>query len=576
MTAKDARGQVAALLTEWCDALVRLQVNQPGCDRLDGGILCPACGCIHGRCHEAVYPLLCAARLTGNETYLTAANRLFAWGQTMRCADGGVRNDYKSEWKGVTVFAAVALHDALRFHGDLLTQKVRAEWEACLSDMGAWLFRNLTERSSAYLNYLAANACAMALLGAYFSRDDYTALAKRLAAYCLTHVTETGLLYGEGHPKDAVSPKGCRAIDVGGYNVEETLPCLCRYACAVGDARALDVCRDLWRAHLEWMLPDGAWDDSTGTRSFKWTYWGSRTADGCQAALFDLGKTDVVFAEAAWRNFELLRRCTHDGLLAGGPDCHLGGEPTCVHHTFCHAKTLAAAIDGGIPAFARVCLPSDQPAPIKRYPELDTFRAACGKWRMDVCGSDFAYSGAGHATGGSITLLWHETAGPLIAVGMLDNTLREPHNQQLSVHPQLWRSGCPRLETADGGERYGQHRCAAVRLTSEMLPAGPSIRADAFLCGKDGLQLPGGACSLVYRLTEDALFISGFVDAALADRVCYVLPLIGSRAAVEVPEGALLCPPETMFNLCPGFLGRAFRVRPNRDGRFEIRLFVNP
>ena len=32
--------------------------------------------------------------------------------------------------------------------------------------------------------------------------------------------------------------------------------------------------------HLEFMLPDGAWDNSWGTRSFKWTYWGGRTSDG--------------------------------------------------------------------------------------------------------------------------------------------------------------------------------------------------------------------------------------------------------------------------------------------------------
>jgi hypothetical protein len=28
--------------------------------------------------------------------------------------------------------------------------------------------------------------------------------------------------------------------------------------------------------HLEFMLHDGAWDNSWGTRNFKWTYWGNR------------------------------------------------------------------------------------------------------------------------------------------------------------------------------------------------------------------------------------------------------------------------------------------------------------
>ena len=574
MTANDAQKQVTALLLQWCDALVRLQIDSPDCSRLDGGILCPACGGIHGRCHEAVYPLLCAARLTGDETYLTAARRLFAWGQNMHCDDGGFRNDFKSEWKGVTVFAAIALHDALSLHGDLLTPTEREKWEDRLSAMGTWLQEHLTQRTPAYLNYYAANACAMALLGRYFSKEEYTALAKRLAAYCMTHISGNGLLFGEGRPNDAVSPKGCRAIDVGGYNVEETLPSLCRYASAVGDTEMLDACRELWRAHLEWMLPDGAWDDSTGTRSFKWTYWGSRTADGCQAALFDLGRDDPVFAEAAWRNFELYRRCTYDGLLRGGPDDHQNGEPACVHHTFCHAKVLAAAIDGSIPAFERTPLPADRPQLLKYYPELDTFKVACGKWRMDVTGYDFSYSGASHACGGSVSLLWHETAGPLIAVGRMDNSLREPHNQQLSVRPETQRSGCPRIETVGAGAQYGQHRCASAQLSAELLPEGPVIRADASLCSEDGQPMPNGACMLEYRLTEDGLSIAGCVNAALADRVRFVLPLIGDKADVRILQGRLSCPPAKMFSFDPGFLGTQYSVLPDRSGRFQVGISV--
>ena len=574
MTAHNAHKQVTALLLEWCDALVRLQIHLPDCKRLDGGILCPACGMIHGRCHEAVYPLLCAARQTGDETYLTAAKQLFSWGENMRCADGGFRNDFKSEWKGVTVFAAIALHDALSEHGDLLTPEERTAWEARLAGMGAWLYENLTEQTPAYLNYYAANACAMELLGAYFSNENYRALAKRLAAYCMTHVTENGLLFGEGRPNAAVPPKGCRAIDVGGYNVEETLPSLYRYAFSAGDLRMLDACRNLWRAHLDWMLPDGAWDNSTGTRSFKWTYWGSRTADGCQAALFELGKEDSLFAEAAWRNFELYRRCTQNGLLAGGPDYQQNGEPACVHHTFCHAKVLAAAIDGGIPAFARTNLPSDDPKTEKYYPELDTYRVACGPWRMDVCGYDFSYSGAKHAGGGSISLLWHKEAGALIAVGMLDNTLREPHNQQLSVHPETWRSGCPRIETVDTSNPAGQQYCATARLCSCPQPEGPLIRTEAALCSRDGQPVPNSACFLEYRLTENDLTIRGRVEAALAGQVSYVLPLIGDKAALEVLRGSFFCPPEKMFNLSPGFLGKEYRIQPDRSGSFLVRIFI--
>ena len=33
------------------------------------------------------------------------------------------------------------------------------------------------------------------------------------------------------------------------------------------------------KKHLEFMLPDGAWDNSWGTRSFKWTYWGVKSSN---------------------------------------------------------------------------------------------------------------------------------------------------------------------------------------------------------------------------------------------------------------------------------------------------------
>ncbi len=574
MTANDAAKQVASLLIDWCDALLRLQIRRPEDPRLDGALLCPACGTVHGRCHEAVYPLLCAARLTGNNDYLEAAKRLFRWGEQMLCADGGCRNDFNADWKGVTVFAAIALHDALFYHGDLLCAKERAAWEDRLSAMGRWLYNNLTLQMPAYLNYYAANACAMALLGGYFSNDAYRARAKELAAYCMDHVSKNGLIFGEGRPNNAVSPKGCRAIDVGGYNVEETLPSLCRYAAISGDKQTLETCCALWRAHLHWMLPDGAWDNSTGTRAFKWTYWGSRTADGCQAALFALGKDDPVFAEAAWRNFELYRACTHNGLLTGGPDYQKNGEPPCVHHTFCHAKVLAGSIDGGIPAFPRVALLSDHPQPLRYYPELDTYQLASGKWRMDVCGYDFAYRGEKHISGGCVTLLWQADFGAVIAAGLSDQTLLEPHNQQPSVHPETWRSGCPRLETLGSTPVYGQQYCDSAVLSANGSETDPTVRATGCLSSKEGTPLPSGEYAIEYRLSESGLLVSGSVDPALAERVCFVLPLIEETAAVNLLQGALLSAPERCFNLCPGFLCREYRIAPDQAGRFRFRIFI--
>ena len=565
--------KLAGLLLDWCSALVDLQVNDPSNKRLDGGLFCPACGMIHGRCHEAVYPLLCTAKQSGDERYLQSAKRLFTWGKNMLEVDGAVRNDFDSGWKGVTAFAAIALHDAIFFHGDLLSEAEKSEWESRLLNMGKWLNENLTANSKAYLNYYASNACALDLIGSYFSVNKFKTTAKRLAGFCMKHISESGLIFGEGSPIDGLSPKGCRPVDIG-YNVEETLPCLTRYAQESENEALLERCRELWRTHLEWMLPDGAWDDSAGTRSFKWTYWGSRTTDGCVSSLLLLGKDEPVFAEAARRNLELLLSCTHNGLLLGGPDYKKNSEPPCVHHTFTHAKMLASVLDTEILDFERVSLPSDSPKEMKCWPELDTFRIARGDWRMDVTGYDFVYRGSTHATGGCISLLWHKKAGALIAVGQIDLALKEPNNQQLPAHPETHRCACPRLEVVIDGRIYGQQYYLNANLSAEEKPYETVVHVETFFSDKSGNLLPGGDCTLEYRLGEKGLIICGRVRTEFAEKASYILPLIGGSSEVEISVGSLLHEPVEMFNINPGFLGKEYTIKPNTSGHFEITITI--
>ena len=156
------------------------------------------------------------------------------------------------------------------------------------------------------------------------------------------------LLYGEGKPRHAKSPKGCLAMDIG-YNVEESLPALVLYGLMQRDEQVLGIVGESLKSHLELMLPDGAWDNSIGTRNYKWTYWGTRNAEGCQPAYALLADREPSFLEAAWRNAKLFKKCTHDGLLYAGPHNYRHGELPSVHHTFCHAKALATLLDHGIP-----------------------------------------------------------------------------------------------------------------------------------------------------------------------------------------------------------------------------------
>ena len=574
------------LLKEWLDALLACTVNDPAHPSTDGAILCPACMHIHGRCHETVYPLLAMADYSGETKYLTAARKLFRWSSCLLCDDGSMYNDAQSSWNGTTVFSAISLVKALWYHGQLLTAEERKAWEDRLSGMAGWLLDGISPEKKNNINYIAANAAVMALIGQYFDQDTMLAQAGRLADFACRCITEQGLVYGEGSLKRNATPRGGCAVDIG-YNVEETLPSLFEYARAMQDEHTMSIVQKAARAHLELMLPDGGWDNSFGSRNFKWTYWGSRTADGCQALLNALGKTDPVFAEAAYRNLQLYRRCT-DGLLYGGPHYQRHGELPCVHHAFCHAKVLAQALDEGIVEFEHTTIPSDDPEWLKYYPETETYRFSCGGWRMTVCAGDFPYMKGGHASGGAVTVLWHHIYGPVFAAANTDFSLREPLNQQLTRKKEQHGSLCPRLERMENGTAWSQVYDLESAVSAESFDDRAVVRVSGTLCEITHLPSAAGeAFTLEYTLTEQGLSVKGGLTSGTKADTSLILPVIcsGNAPAVSgrsaVIDGKLRVTTTgtieyegPVFNLAPGFEAANLVIHPDGEGLFDLTISV--
>ena len=580
------RDEYYRLLKEWLDALLACMVDDPAHPSVDGAILCPACTAIHGRCHEAVYPLMAMAEFSGETKYLDAARKLFRWSSCMLCDDGSMYNDSQSAWNGTTVFSAISLFQALRHHGQLLEAGERKEWEDRLFRMAGWLQDGISPEKKFNINYIAASAAAMALIGCCYSRAAMTAQARKLAGFACRCVTEQGLVYGEGSLEKNATVRGGSAVDIG-YNVEETLPSLFEYARAMQDEDVMAVVRKAAKAHLDLMLPDGAWDNSFGSRNFKWTYWGSRTADGCQAMLNALGKTDPVFAEAAYRNLQLYRRCT-DGLLYGGPHYRRHGEPACVHHAFCHAKVLAQALDEGIAEFEPTALPADDPEMLKHYPETGTYRLRCGGWRMTVCAGDFPYMKGGHASGGAVTLLWHPAYGPVFAAANTDFSMREPMNQQLTRKKKLLGSLCPRLERQENGTTRSQVYDLGTEIAAEAFDDRVVIRAAGVLCDiSHRPSAEGESFTMEYTLTEHGLSVKGGLASGAGTGVSLILPVIRNGGETAVSDrsaligGRLRITSTTaidyegpVFNPAPGFEAENLRIHPGRDGLFDVMISV--
>jgi hypothetical protein len=430
----------STLLKTWCDGLVARQIVAIRDPALYGGLLCPACALIHGRCGDAVYPLLHMAHSTGDEKYVRAAKFVQEWSEAqVSRPDGSWINDVTlSQWQGISVFHAIALAEALTHHGVVLDAATRRAWMSRLAAAAKFLDGFISIKTG-NVNYPATATLAFVLCGQLLGEPHYIDRGRRLAQQIVDQFTSDGFLFGEGHPLDGVSPKGCRPVDLG-YNIEESLPALALYSLLTGDKAVEQQVIGALKTHLEFQLPDGAWDNSWGTRNYKWSWWGSRTSDGCHPGFLLMAGHDPRFGEVARRNLELMADCTHEGLLHGGPDYQAHGDLPCIHHTFTHAKALATALDrcSFLPEPARPAIPRDEPYGLRSFPLIGTHLAAIGPWRATVTEYDWEYQEhaqagggfGGHVSGGALSILYHMNLGPILTASMTHYEMIEISNQQ--------------------------------------------------------------------------------------------------------------------------------------------------
>lgn len=571
----------SSLLRDWCDGLLRLQIHDPSQPTRHGALGCPACNRLHGRCGDAILPLLAMAERSGEMRYRDAALALWAWMKNVDSADGAWTNepDPKS-WKGTTVFSSIALAEALEWHGGMLDEATQAAMRARLLQAGEFIAKNITTEYG-NINYAAAGALSLSLLGRLLDSPQFTRRGAELALQVLAFFTpDNHLLYGEGRPAQQRSPKGCYPVDLG-YNVTESLPALIHYALAANAKDVLESALASLRSHLEFMLPDGGWDNSWGTRSYKWSYWGSRTADGCLSVFTRLAPRDPAFATAAWRSLRLLQSCTRDGLLLGGPHYAAHGVPACVHHTFVHAKTLTGALHylAKKPLLDPVVTPLAPPvAQVRHFPELAVELVRSGPWRASFSCYDWFYRPTlKQATGGTLGLLWHDQLGPLLAAGLAEYVAVEEHNLQPLP------AGCEepvscRLEyRSPSGELFSNLFDAAASLRHEPGTERPQVQVEAHLLSPSGKAPPTGPFKVVISYIFAANSFTITARAAVGEDTAWalVVPVISRQDEavtargdgqweIQKPGGTLMVhsnnpiqcgkpPGKRAFSLCPGF-----------------------
>lgn len=445
------------LLKDWCDGMLRVQINQPEDSTIHGALDCLACNKIHGRCMDAVYPFMYLADKTGEQKYLDAAIAVMDWSENVSMPDGSwtVIPDPKS-WRGISVFGAIALGEALHHHGHVLPKEIYQKWKERLAKVGDYIYQNF-DLTFTNINYGFTAIYALHLLGDILENPTYVERSRALAKGIKTWLSQPNyLIFGEAKPSNKRSAKGLLGVDLG-YNVEETLNGVVQYARLEKDEELLALLTKSLEGHLQFMLPDGAWDNSWGTRQYKWSYWGSRTTDGCQPAFALMADRNPAFGTAAFLNTQLLERCTADGLLHGGIHYTSHGIKPCVHHTFAHAKALAtimneadalSGINGQSPPIPRSVADG-----VKAFPEVSVYLAARADWLATVSSYDLIYKEKClHGTGGALNVLYHKKVGPLFTASMAKYQLVEKNNQQPQPGEEFALT--PRLETFVDGRWY--------------------------------------------------------------------------------------------------------------------------
>lgn len=525
------------LLKDWCDGMIKTQVVKPNDLSIHGSLDCPSCAHIHGRCMDAVYPFMYMADKTGDKKYMEAAILVMEWAENNVSQEDGswtVIPNPKS-WRGISVFGAIALAEALKYHGHILDEKLRQQWMTRLGRVADYLYNTFTI-SFTNINYGATAVYGLNLIGHLLEEQKYLDKSHELAAGAKAYFTKNeGLLFGECKKSSSkLSEKGLHGVDLG-YNVEESLNSLVMYALHENDEEFLKILQKSLDSHLEFMLPDGAWDNSWGTRQYKWSYWGSRTCDGSQPAFAMMAKYNGAYATAAIKNTELLQRCTADGLLHGGPHFVSHGVPACVHHTFAHAKPLAALLDhwDHLPQQNTTTpLPRMTNDGVKYFQDLDVTLFARGDWRGTVSAYDAEYhyeKDFRQATGGSIGMLYHNKVGTLLTASMAIYKLVEVNNQQPASGEDIALT--PRVETYKDGVWYTNLFDLTSTMQSDDNKTEIAIMADAKL-KNETREIVGGTASdfkLGYNCSKDKMKISAKTSEAIISNTAFVLPVVSTN-----------------------------------------------
>ena len=554
-------------LKSYMDRVVKNQITEIKDPHFYGAVLCPSCMHAHGRIADAVYPLVAMYRYTSEVKYLDCARRTVEWSENnLLRTSGEYFNDKVNSWIGTTVFTSISFGETLILHGEVLPEDFYSyiyKIYVRLTDFVKYKF--IESGFDTNVNYFAAYASAMSIAYRLTGKGEYKDYAEEMLKRLFDRFVVDGIVVGEG--MRTKSPKGLYGVDIG-YNVEETLPALSACAHYLDDEELERTVMDMWRRHLEFMLPDGAWDNSFGSRHDKWTYYGSRTSDGAATGLCYIWDKDPIFAEAAERNLELMRICSKDGYLYGGRMYIEAGEEPCLHHSFTHAKSFAAMIDHGFVHKERVRLPREEEYGRKHIAASAVELISLGDFRATVSACDAFHHKGACTGGGCMTMLWHERVGAIFAATMAKYERAEPYNMQYTRRFESISCLSMRVE-CDG---YSSVNAKDATFTVSEKEKCIFTTADGELQNEAFAR--SGIYSLSYEFSPESVKITAHSELGgdlVLPVICGadgVLEIDGAEATIKrgdalikvKSDSEIVCESEKAFNLVGGFVASILKI----------------
>ncbi len=433
------------------DALIRLQVVEPG-DSAYGALVCPGCGVTHSRAAEAVYPLAVAFQRTLDEKYRKAARILAEW-LFRQQQPGGEWLETPWTWTGTTADQLLMLAEAYPIIAPGLPAAEEARWKESMRKAADYLVK-VMDPAFASINYCPTTAAALMVTDAIIPDPVYVQKARRLAHQVIAKMDEAGFIQGEAARAHGVK----YGVDLG-YEMDMSLWGLGLYARLAGDTTVDRAVRRSLAKNLPFVYPNGAVDGSWGSRCYKWTTYGSKTADGCQILFGLYGDEDPRYITAALRNLEYLRGMISGGMLGNGPGhWSLFPEKTCIYPTFARAKNLALTVRYCVERSPQLKplppIPSDRPGWLRVYPTVNVAVARSATFMLTV--SAYSYRDPSrtnggqynqHPTGGSVCNLWAAGAGFLTT----SSQTRYVRGESIHMPPVADSAICltPRVEYRD-------------------------------------------------------------------------------------------------------------------------------